>query len=95
LLVFVLSDSVFCFEFVVFHGLGVVEVDIFGVEHMGAEIQHCAFIDFGCFILGGVDLRVVLHKIADSLNKLAVLFLRFEVLLFREVRETDKQVHEH
>ena len=38
LLIFIFSDSVFGFEFVVLHWFWVIEVDIFGVEHMGTKI---------------------------------------------------------
>lgn len=51
LFIFILPDSIFCFEFIVLHSLGVVEVDVFGVEHVRAEVEDCAFVDLGCLIL--------------------------------------------
>ena len=52
---------------------------------MGAQIQHCSFVDLGSFVLRSVDLRVVLYKLTDLLHETAVLLLHFEVLLLRQI----------
>lgn len=49
---------------------------------MGTQIEDCPFVDLGRLILSCVNLRVVLYKVAYPLNKLAVLFLSFEILFF-------------
>ena len=90
LFVFVLSDSVFCFEFVVFHRLGIVQVYILWMEHVGTQIQNSSFVDFGRLILRCVDKGVVLYKVADSLNKIAIFLLSLEVLLLRQVGQANQ-----
>ena len=93
LFIFVLSNSVFCLEFIVLHGLWVVQIDILRVEHVRAEIKDSSLVDLGCLVFSCVDLRVVLYKIADSLHKLAFFFLCFEVFFFGEVRQANQDVH--
>ncbi len=89
LLVFIFSYSILCFELVVFHGLRVVEVHVFGVEHMSAEIEHCAFVDLCCLVLGGVDLGVELDEVTDPLYEITALFLHLEVFFLGEIGEAD------
>lgn len=82
MLVFILPDPVLSLELIVLHGLRVIQINILGVEHVGAEVEHCPFVNLSGFIFRSVDLTVVLNKVADPLNKVAVFLLLLEVLLF-------------
>lgn len=95
LFVLVFPDPIFSFELIVLNGFRIIKVDILGMEHMGAEIQYCPFVDFGSFVFRCVDLRVVLNEIADSLYEIAIFFLGLEELLFGKIRKTNKEMHEN
>lgn len=89
-----LSQSFFTFLLIVLHGLAHVVGDILGVKHVGAEVKYCLPVDLRvAFIIGCVQIVVVLHKVRDSINKVTFLNLRTETL-FGEVRQTDEDVHE-
>lgn len=99
LLVFILSDSVFSFEFVELHSLRVLEFTVLRMEHMGAKIKHCSFVDLGAFVFymrvkftGGVNLGVVLNKLTDALNEIAIFDDCLE-LVFGKIRKADKEMH--
>jgi hypothetical protein len=94
LLILILSNSILSFELVILHGLRIIEIHIFRVEHVGAEIEYCSLVDFCCLVLGSVDLRVELDEVTDSLDEIAALFLGLEVLLLREIGKTDQEMHE-
>jgi hypothetical protein len=53
---------------------------------VGAEIQYCSLVNLCRLVLGGVYLRVVLHKVTDSLDEVAVFLLGLEEFLFGKVR---------
>ena len=95
LFILVLSNPIFSFKLIVFHGFGVIKVNILGVEHMGTEVQHCPLINLCSLILGSVDLRVVLHEVTDSLHEIAVFLLGLEELLLREVGQTNQKMHQN
>jgi hypothetical protein len=85
LLILILPNPIFSLEFIVFDGLGVIKVDVLGMEHMGTEIEHCSLVNLCSFVLGSVYLGVVLHKVTDSFHEIAVFFLGLEELLLRKV----------
>jgi len=60
-----------------------------------AQVKNCTFVDLGCFILRGVDLRVILNELADLLDKAAVLLLHFEVLFLGKVGQANQQMHQN
>jgi len=51
LLIFILSDSVFDFQFIYFQGRRIVERCVLRVEHVSAQIEHCFLIYFGCLVI--------------------------------------------
>jgi hypothetical protein len=51
LLVFILPDPILSLEFIVLHGLRVVQINILGVEHVGTEIEHCPLVNLCSLIL--------------------------------------------
>lgn len=95
LLILVLSNSVFSFEFVVLHWFRVIKINVLGMEHMSTEIQHCSFVNFSSFIFRSIDLRVIFDKLADFFHKIAVLLLNLKIFLFWEVRKTNQKVHQN
>ena len=60
---------------------------------MCTEVKNSALVNLRSLVFGGVDLRVVLHEIADAFYEVAVLLLGLEELLLGEVGEADEQVH--
>ena len=86
LLIFILPNPIFSLEFIVLHRLGIIEVYVLRMEHMGTEIQHSPLVDLCRLIFRSVDLRIILHEVTYALNKTTVLLLHLEVLLFWQVR---------
>ena len=95
LLVLILSNSVFRLQLVILHEFGVFQIHLLRVEPVRAHVQHRPFVDFRCFVLGRVYLRIVLHEVTDPLYEFATFLLRLEILFLRQVGQANEDMHEH
>lgn len=93
LLIFILSYPILSLELVVFHRFGIVKIDIFGVEHVGTEIEDCSLVNLCGLVLGCVDLGVELDEVTDSFHEITALLLDLEVFLLGEIGKADQKMH--
>jgi hypothetical protein len=95
LLILELSQSLLTLLLIVLHCLAHIIRDVLRMKHVSTEVQYSLPVDLRiAFIVGSVEIVVVLNKVTDSIHEIAFLDLGTESL-FAEVGKTNEDVHEY
>lgn len=67
---------------------------LLAVEHVRAEVQHSAFVHFGCLPIS-VEIGLIVHyKLVDTFDHINFIHLLLELVL-TEIGESNQEMHEH